>query len=125
MNKLLTNPLTYIVAAVLGFIAYSWFRGTRGAAEDISSGVVNIAGGLVSGSVKGVSGNLGIPDVDEAKCRAAQQAGNEWEASKYCTLAQFSRGVWDKFFSSDEGTPKGDIPRPFIDNTAIFSTRRP
>lgn len=60
-------------------------NGVAGAA----AGIVKAGGDAATGTVVGIGEVIGIPATDAQKCKAAQAAGEWWEASKYCPAADF------------------------------------
>ena len=60
-------------------------NGVAGAA----AGVVKAGADVAAGTVVGIGEIVGIPATNAAKCKAAQDAGEWWEASKYCPAADF------------------------------------
>lgn len=111
------KPMHLAMAAGAVVLAYVWLRGARGAASDVSSGLVNAAGGLVEGLGLG----LGIPTTDTAKCAAAQASGDMLGQSFYCTAPDFlgdllgtaGRGTKEAVFTAGEwlGVPRTDASR--------------
>ncbi len=89
------NLIAYAAGfAVLAAIIYVAMRGAGGVAQDVSRTAVNVAGGAVTGTVKGVSDTVGIPDTDAAKCQAALAAGDSWNASFYCPAGTFIKSIF-------------------------------
>lgn len=82
-------PVLVAVGVVGAALIYTATRGAKGAGQAIGGAVVDLADGVVTGTVKGVGGVLGIPDTDATKCAAAKAAGNTWEASFYCPAGEF------------------------------------
>ena len=93
---------------LVGFGAvWLWRRGVAGVAEDVSSGAVALAGGAVTGVVKGAAGAAGVPDTDAAKCKRAIANGDYWDASFYCPAAEFlaaGGSAFASWFSPPERT---------------------
>lgn len=75
------------------------------AARGAVSGVANAADGVVTGTVKGIAGSLGIPDTDAARCEQAKKAGNAWEASLYCKAGDFATWSAQRVLSGGKPTP--------------------
>jgi len=119
MNKILANPQSWLALLIVGLIAYFYFRGPGQAAADISRTAVSTAGGILTGTVEGIGENIGIPETSALKCKAAQDAGDNWNASFYCSATDFIKG----FFRSDGSTTSRDVPGAFVVNPSIFSGR--
>jgi hypothetical protein len=94
--KALAGVPEWVWYAAGGVALYVWARGVRAASEDAAKGAVGVAGGVVTGTVKGVGGIFGIPDTDASKCQDAQLGGDAWEVSKYCPAADFAAWTWEK-----------------------------
>lgn len=89
---MVVNEKTLFVAGGLLLGAVVAWVASKGPAEvgaAFGGAVVSAADGAASGTVKGVGSLFGIPDTDATRCKAAQEAGNAWDASKYCPAADF------------------------------------
>lgn len=101
-------PREYLIGgAVLAAVLYVWMRGTKQAAQDVGAAVggavVDLADGLVSGTVLGGGAAVGlpVPTVDActraiAEYRAApwyRQAYLSFNVSAQCTAADYLRFV--------------------------------
>lgn len=117
MNKILSNPQSWLALLIVGVIAYFYFRGPGQAATDISRTAVSTAGGILTGTVEGIGDNIGIPETSALKCQAAQAAGEFWNASLYCPASDFIKGL----FKSGGTATSGDVPGAFVVNPSIFS----
>jgi hypothetical protein len=104
------NPMTLgITAAALGLglvAVYVWSRGISGAASDAGKAAVNLAGGVATGVVDGVSGAVGIPatsdtTTDPAVARWIIDNYGYFEASKWSGAPALLKGWW-----MDAGTGK-------------------
>jgi hypothetical protein len=115
--KALYNINTLIVLGIVGLLLYIWFRGAGKAAADISEGAVSVAGGIVSGTTIGLGKNFGIPETNTLRCKAAQQSGDYWNQSLYCTASEFIGGL----FKSGGNTTHGDVPGAFVVEKSIFT----
>lgn len=73
------------VLLAVGAVAYFFLRGAKGAAKDVSKGLVNVG----VGSVLGVSEALGIPETNQTECEKALAEGRTWDASFACPAGKF------------------------------------
>lgn len=99
-------------AAVLGLGYLAWKTRNLNA-EDLASGAVSGALGLVgsaaSGTVLGIGDALGVPRTSAAQCKADLAAGRTWDASFSCPAGTFiSKGLfgWGDDSDSDGADPK-------------------
>ncbi len=86
--------------AALGFGAvWLWVR--RPSAAEVGQGIggaaVKLADGLISGTVKGIGGVVGVPDTDQAKCEAALAANDGAAAGKYCPAGTLIQAIPQSF----------------------------
>lgn len=93
------NTQKMLILAALGLGAgaavYVAYRGLNGVARDASKAGVNVATGLVTGTVAGIGEAVGIPDTDPDKCAAAVAAGDSWEASFACPVGTWLKTVFN------------------------------
>lgn len=75
--------------AGIGLAAVYFLLRPRDAAAATASFLVDTAGGVVEGTVKGLGSAVGIPDTDAANCQASLDAGDTWSASFYCPAGTF------------------------------------
>lgn len=83
------------VGAGVGLLALNAFMSGRllsGSAEAIARAPVDVF-------IGGAEGLLGLPDprtdANKARCKAALEAGNDWQASFYCPAAEAVKGWFD------------------------------
>lgn len=109
MNAKLNPMILGITAAALGLglvAVYVWSRGVSGAASDVGKAAVNLAGGVATGVVDGVSGAVGIPTTsdtttDPLVARWIIDNYGYFEASKWAGAPALLKGWW-----MDAGTGK-------------------
>lgn len=70
-------------------VVYIVGRGAGKVAEDVSRTAVNVAGGVVKGTVDGVSDAIGLQVPERSACDKAKAEGNTWEASFACPAGEF------------------------------------
>ena len=92
---MLNIPNWALYTAAAGVALYIIKKGSlKAAAADAVAAVVgtagNVATGAASGVVLGIGDVAGVPRTDLAKCKACIQAGDNYGASKYCSLGVFS-----------------------------------
>jgi hypothetical protein len=76
-------------AAVLGALAYVSIKGGFGTGQGIGNAMVDMASGVVSGTVEGVGSLVGIPKTDMNECERAKAEGRTWDASFACPAGTF------------------------------------
>lgn len=74
-------------------LALWWVLGKTGLAgklfEGLAQGAVGAAGGVVTGTVKGIGGVVGVPDTDADQCTIDLANGNMWDASFSCPMPRY------------------------------------
>ena len=114
-QALLFGGLGLVAVVVLYFIGRNAAKITAGAA----GAVVNAAGGVVTGTVKTIGANVGIPDTNDNLCQQDLANGRYWSASFNCPASDFLKGI--------TGTNKTDAsvtPGGMLDNTTAASDAR-
>lgn len=84
-------------------LVYFFGRGVKGVAQDTTRAAVNVAGGVVQGTVNGVSDVLGVPVPTRDTCDAAKASGSSWEVSKHCPAGEFFDYLVDGDTVTDQG----------------------
>lgn len=94
--KLPSIPVPYMVAgaALLAAVAFVSIKGARGTGQAIGSGVVDLADGVIEGTVVGVGEGFGIPATSTTECERAKAAGDTWGASFACPAGDFLSYLW-------------------------------
>lgn len=77
-----------------GVAVYVLAKGIKGATRDIVGSAGGVVDDAVSGTVEGLGDIFGIPSTDPTKCRVAKAKGAAYEASKYCTAAEYIDWLW-------------------------------
>ena len=74
-------------------LAAFWVMGklkiTGALAEGLAQGAVSAAGGVVTGTVKGIGEVVGIPDTDFDQCTRDLADGKMWDASFSCPMPRY------------------------------------
>lgn len=86
---------------------YVWHRGIAGAAKDIGGAAVDVAGGVATGVLDGVSGAIGVPGVsdtttDPAVSRYVIDRAGHYQASIWSGVPAYLRALT---MSAGSGTP--------------------
>lgn len=89
-------PTVYVIAGAAVGVAllYVAVKGARGTGKAIGSGAVDLADGVIEGSVKGIGAALGIPDTNKSECQKAIEQGRTWDASFACSASDFLKYLW-------------------------------
>lgn len=69
-------------------------------AESAAAGAVRAVEGAAVGTVKGIGSMVGIPDTNQAACRADLAAGRWWDASFSCPAGTFINTAVGSAFGS-------------------------
>lgn len=99
MNLARLPPWAWVGAGLglvylLGKIRVGQGSAATAAGKAIGRASVDLADGIVAGTVKGVGGAVSIPDTDPERCNAATAAGDTWNASLYCTAGSFIKYIF-------------------------------
>ncbi len=73
-------------------------EGTQGffetVGENAGGAVVDLAGGVLSGAVKGVGDIVGVPRTNKTQCQLDVEAGRTWDASFSCDAGTFIKSLF-------------------------------
>lgn len=89
------RPVYLIAGAAVG-VALLWAMRQGSAAklgESIGGAAVDLADGLVSGTVTTIGQAVGIPKTEVNRCEAAKAANNLWEVSRYCGVIDYFKQI--------------------------------
>lgn len=82
-------------AAVAGAL---WWASRQGNAQAIGAAVggaaVDLADGVIAGTVTTIGEAVGIPKTNETECERAKREGRTWDASFACPAGDFLKYVW-------------------------------
>lgn len=88
----------YLIAggAVLAALAYVALSGQAGAVgRQLAGGAVDLATGVLSGTVEGIGGAVGIPKTEPTACERAKAEGRTWDASFDCPAGDFLKYLFN------------------------------
>lgn len=91
----------YLVAgvAVAGALVWAVTRASgtnaNSAGQYVGGAMVDMADGVIGGTVVGVGQIFGIPATNMTKCEKAKAEGRTWDASFDCPAADFIKYLWD------------------------------
>ncbi|KRB70499.1 hypothetical protein [Noviherbaspirillum sp. Root189] len=86
------NQRTLVIAAAgvgAAVLLYVVTRGAKNVGQDIGSGAIDLADGVVKGAVTSAGSILGIPLTDAEKAAKARKEGDVWAASEYMPAVDF------------------------------------
>ncbi|HEY0955908.1 MAG TPA: hypothetical protein VGE36_14185 [Roseateles sp.] len=88
-------------AAVGGALLWAAYRiaskgqGAQGVGETLGGAAVDLANGVITGTVTGIGEVIGIPKTNMTECERAKAEGRTWDASFACPAGDFLRYVWN------------------------------
>ena len=94
------DTLTFAAIAVsvlaLGAIAFVVSRGgLTPAGKSLGTGAVNLAGGILDGTVTGIGQIMGVPETNLTECQRAIAEGRRWDASFACPASTFIKSIFN------------------------------
>lgn len=92
------KPTTvYLIAggAVLAALVWAASRGAKQTGYEIGGAAIDLADGVISGSVVGIGELFGIPKTNMSECERAKAEGRTWDASFACPAVDFLKYVWN------------------------------
>lgn len=99
MTKLSDLPAVYLVGGLAVLAALWWVtRPGNAQALGVATGgaAVDMATGLLTGTVQGVGGAVGVPATSLSECERAKADGRTWDASFACPAGDFLSYWWNK-----------------------------
>lgn len=95
--KLPTIPMPYLIAGGAVAVALLWAasKGAKGTGQAIGGAAVDLANGIVSGTVVGIGSTVGIPETNLTECERAKREGRTWDASFACPAGDFLKYVFN------------------------------
>lgn len=90
-------PPIYLVAGGAVALAglYVWSKGAKETGKAVGGAVVDLADGVVSGTVESIGAMVNIPPTNKTQCEIDKAKGDTWAASFSCPAADFLRYVWN------------------------------
>jgi hypothetical protein len=87
----------YLIAGGAVAVALLWAatKGAKGTGQAIGGAVVDMANGVVSGTVVGIGSAVGIPETNLTECEKAKREGRTWDASFACPATDFLKYVFN------------------------------
>lgn len=85
-------PPTYALIGGAAVAAYLYIKakgGATNAGQAIGTGTVDLANGIIGGTVTGIGEVVGIPATNLSKCEQAKAEGRTWDASFACPAKDF------------------------------------
>lgn len=86
--------LGVLAAAVVGIAI--WAKGTKEVGLAVGGAAVDMADGIVTGTVLGIGDAIGIPRTDLKECEKAKAEGRTWDAFFACPAGNFTKYWWNK-----------------------------
>lgn len=95
--KLPNIPTTWLIAggAVAAAMLYVSAKGAKQTGQSIGTAGVDLADGIIAGTVTGIGGKVGIPATNMTACERAKAEGRTWDASFDCPAADFIKYLWN------------------------------
>lgn len=93
------TPTQIIIAAAIGAGLLYWLKKkaegvtAAGVGQAVAGAAVDVASGVVGGTVKAIGGAVGIPDTNKSQCQRDIENGDTWAASFSCPAGDFVRYV--------------------------------
>jgi len=85
------NEDTILIGVALLVVGYIAYRGFGGAAKDLSKAAVNVASGVVEGTVVGAGQAFNIPETSKNACDSSIASGSYWDASFNCPAKRYAQ----------------------------------
>lgn len=97
MGNRVTIPRIYLMAGgvVAAALVVVYLRGPKSVGADLGGAAVDLADGVITGTVTGIGERVGIPKTDASACAAAKAAGSTWDASFACPAGDFLSYLWN------------------------------
>lgn len=86
-----------VAAAMVGGALYFVAKNPVIVGQKLGSAAVDMAEGVLVGSVETIGESIGIPRTNVAKGQSELDAGNYWDASFDLPAGDFIKGVWKKW----------------------------
>lgn len=95
--KINDNLLIYGALAGLGLVLATYV-GTHAkqAGQAVGSAAVDLANGVITGSVISIGEAVNVPPTSQTACEKAKADGNTWDASFACPAGDFLSYWWNK-----------------------------
>jgi hypothetical protein len=93
------NDETILIAGLAGvglFLLVYIGRNAKTAGEVVGSAAVDLANGVITGTVTAAGDIVGIPKTNQTECEKAKAEGRTWDASFACPAGDFLSYWWKK-----------------------------
>ncbi len=89
-------PSIYLIggAAALAALLYVNAKGAKATGVTLGTAGVDLADGIVAGTVVGIGEKVGIPATNMTACERAKAEGRTWDASFDCAAVDFIKYLW-------------------------------
>lgn len=93
------TPTQMVIAAAIGAALLYWLKkkaegvSAAGVGQAVAGAAVDVAGGVISGTVKAIGGAVGVPETSKTQCQRDIENGDTWAASFSCPAGDFMRYV--------------------------------
>ena len=84
-----------VTAALVWAVTRASSTSASNAGQYIGGAVVDMADGVIGGTVVGVGQIFGIPATNLTKCERAKAEGRTWDASFDCPAGDFIKYLWN------------------------------
>lgn len=89
------KPVYLIAAGAVGLaLLFVASKGAAGAGAAVGGAAVDLVDGVLTGTVTGIGGVVGVPQTSLTQCQRDKAAGDTWAASFSCPAADFLRFVF-------------------------------
>jgi len=84
-------PPLYVIAggAAIAALLYIKTKGANDAGQQIGAGAVDLANGVLGGTVTGIGEIVGVPATNQTECEKCKASGDKWCASFACPAKDF------------------------------------
>lgn len=91
------TPPVYLIAggAVALAALYVFTRGVKETGRDIGAGAVDLADGVIGGTVESIGAMVNIPPTNQTQCEIDKAKGDTWAASFSCSARDFLNYVFN------------------------------
>lgn len=95
--KLNEEALLIVALGGIGAVLLvSIFKNAKALGYTVGQGAVDLADGVVSGTVTGIGEAVGIPKTNLSDCERAKAEGRTWDASFACPAGDFLNYWWNR-----------------------------
>ena len=84
-----------VAAALVWAVTRASSTSASNAGQYIGGAVVDMADGVIGGTVVGVGQIFGVPAPNQALCERAKAEGRTWDASFDCPAGDFIKYLWN------------------------------